>query len=192
MASSGDPSSPRSEITHSTESSSNTPATSVTTSSASSKVLPKKDANTSQHIFSDSSSSKEQPTTADQLIQLTIDYIGAINSRSWDEAYKLQAYFHPAFITECRFTNREQTFLDSVETMREQAKLFPKYRAKLIEASGNIDEDGRAAHCFFHAEWLDCPPGIVTKVVYAIEWRHVDGMWLCYRTNVMPGVDEVV
>lgn len=142
-------------------------------------------------LSSKSSSSRETPTTADQLVQVTIDYIEFINSRTWDEAYRLQAFFHPSFITECRFTNREQTFLDSVETLREQSEIFPNFKANLIEASGSIGEGGRAAHCFFHAEWLDCPPGIVTKVIYAIEWRHVDGMWLCYRTNVLPGVDEV-
>ena len=121
-----------------------------------------------------------------------MDYIAAVNNRSWNELKGLERYFHPSYRLECRFTSKLQTYAEGIKTLQELVEISPNFHMKLYEASARIDEPQRTAFVFVHSDWVGAPPGSTTQSMQVFEWRHVDGMWLCFRSNVMRGVDELV
>lgn len=141
---------------------------------------------------SPSAGSQTAPTTADTLIALLMDYVSAANNRTWDDYKKLEPYFHPSYTTECRFTSKLQGFDEGIKTLQDLVEISPAFEIKLHEASAKIDEAQKTAFVFIHSDWIGAPPGNTTQSMQVFEWRFVDGMWLCYRSNVMRGLDELV
>ncbi|KAK4495537.1 hypothetical protein PRZ48_013869 [Zasmidium cellare] len=143
-------------------------------------------------LTSPSADSQTNPTTADTLISLLMDYVSAANNRTWDDFTGLEQYFHPSFTTECRFTSKLQSFPEGIKTLQDLVEISPAFHIKLHEASAKVDEPTKTAFVFIHSDWVGAPPGNTTQSMQVFEWRFVDGMWLCYRSNVMRGIDEVV
>ncbi|KAI5357481.1 Putative NTF2-like domain superfamily protein [Septoria linicola] len=128
----------------------------------------------------------------DQLIQVTASYVSFVNAREWADAEDLQKHYHPAYRSECRFSTNLHTFLESINVMRELAETFPNFKVNVVEASANVDRSRMRALAFFHTNWTDAPPGLVTQVVHVVDWRFVDGQWLTFRSDILRGVDESV
>lgn len=143
-------------------------------------------------VTSPSANSQSSPTTADMLISLLMDYVSAANNRTWDDFDNLEQYFHPSYTTECRFTSKLQSFPEGIKTLQDLVEISPQFHVKLHEASAKVDEPQKTAFVFIHSDWIGAPPGNITQSMQVFEWRYVDGMWLCYKSNVMRGVDEVV
>ncbi|KAK4609461.1 hypothetical protein CLAFUW4_14314 [Fulvia fulva] len=139
-----------------------------------------------------STPSDQAPTIADSLIRLIHDYVAAVNDRNWDDFKRLEAYFHPSFTTECRFTCKLQPFQETIDTLKDLVEVSPNFYIKLHEASAKLDDRERTAFVFLHSDWVDAPPGQTIISMQVFEWRHVDGMWLCYKSNVMRGLDDMV
>lgn len=146
----------------------------------------------SYFLTTDGSVAGQHDTTANQLMQVALDYYDAVNKRNWSEVERLSIYFHPSYRADCQFSTHKQTFAESTKVMQELARDWPDFRVDIVECSANLNLKNNTAIVFCHADWIDAPPGLQTQAVRVMEWKYVDGMWLCMKSELLRGVDEVV
>lgn len=143
-----------------------------------------------------SSEEKQLSPTETLMLQLSKNFIEAINGRQFDNAKALQdsaAAFD--FGVAINFTAqlvhypKITSWDEYVELFRDMVVEWPDYKITLIQATVSVDHVRDKADVFLLAEETGKPQGIVTIAPSRLEWLKVGPKWMLSKHLMFRGAE---
>lgn len=137
--------------------------------------------------------SPQEAAIAGLLIGYTEKYFKLLNSRSFSEVYAMKTLFHPiAYKSECQTSGATRSFSESIAGVCEAIESSPELEIKIVDVSAEVNDKTGLATVFIHTDWTNFPPGLVTERIQSFHWERFDTKWLCVKSTILRGVNEVV